>query len=1127
MTIPATNSKLLVAEDWVKIYQSFRNADFQSYDFETLRRSMINYLQTNYPEDFNDYIDSSEYMALVELIAYLGQNLSFRIDLNARENFLETAQRRDSILRLAQLVSYVPSRNVPASGLLKIVGISTTDNVIDVNGTNLANSTINWNDPTNTNWYSQFITLINSVMSGGYVFGKPYGKDTIGGISTEEYAINSANTDVPAYSFSKNIGGTSMNFEIVSSTFLGKTFIYEQPPIPGNPLSFIYQNDNAGSGSANTGFFMYFKQGSMSATGFSITTPVPNEIVGINVSNINDTDTWLWQLDANGNYSTLWSQVPAVTGNNIIYNSLNQNQRNIFSVTTRDQDQIDLNFADGSFGNLPNGQFQFFYRTSNGLSYSIRPDQMSGITLKLPYYNKSGQQQTLTLTLALQYTVANAAATETNASIQTNAPQAYYTQNRMVTAEDYNITPLTVSTNVLKIKSVARSTSGLSKYFDLSDVSGKYSSTNIFADDGIIYKTQQEDSFQFTFTSKNDIFTVIKNRLEPVVAHPNLRSFYLDNWPKAELKVFNFSWNLSNSVAGQSQGYLYDSNLVPLRLGSFANNNLIYVTPGALLQFNTTPNNKTPTYVWATTLQVIGDGAGNGLGNLSNGQGPLILNTVIPNGSLLTEIIPVFINTYNYNFESQIASICLNQRNFGLTFDTVTRTWVIITDTNLDLVSPFSLNYHRNLDNLNLDASWLISFNWLGDAYKVRYRFTNYVFESANQTAFYVNNTTQNYDFVSNKTLKDQISVLSINAQPGNSTVGLGNDYLWQVDSSIVQSDGYVEPRRVNVSFYENGKTGQINDPDSFNNIVGISTVTNLANNYVYFELGADGTTYSLYTGSVNSDYATPLAATFAINSKQISAAAGDLFYFTDPTVDVIKSYTPTAVNSSDPWTYESGYTAHQGRSGLKFQYVHNSGEDIRIDPSKSNIIDIYMLTADYNTAFRNWLITGTGTKPEVPTSASLENNYSTKLELVKSISDQIVYQPVNYRILFGSKADLSLQAVFKAVQSPTSTASANNLTSRILNTINNFFALENWDFGQSFHFSELVTYVMNVMTPDITNFIIVPLSSNNGFGSLYEVACQSNEIFISGATAENIQVITAITASQINATQQITTSGS
>ena len=127
--IPSTNNRLLVAEDWKKIYQSFRNADFKSYDFETLRRSMIAYLRENYPEEFNDYVDSSEYIALIDLIAFIGQNLSFRIDLNARENFLETAERRESVLRLARLINYNPKRNVPASGFLKVTSIATSENV--------------------------------------------------------------------------------------------------------------------------------------------------------------------------------------------------------------------------------------------------------------------------------------------------------------------------------------------------------------------------------------------------------------------------------------------------------------------------------------------------------------------------------------------------------------------------------------------------------------------------------------------------------------------------------------------------------------------------------------------------------------------------------------------------------------------------------------------------------------------------------------------------------------------------------------------------------------------------------------------------------------------------------------
>ena len=122
-------NRLLVAEDWKRIYQSYRNADFKSYDFDNLRRTMINYLRQNYPEDFNDYIESSEYLALIDLIEILGQKLAFRIDLNARENYLELAERRESVLRLARLLSYNPKRNQAANGLLKFESVSTTESI--------------------------------------------------------------------------------------------------------------------------------------------------------------------------------------------------------------------------------------------------------------------------------------------------------------------------------------------------------------------------------------------------------------------------------------------------------------------------------------------------------------------------------------------------------------------------------------------------------------------------------------------------------------------------------------------------------------------------------------------------------------------------------------------------------------------------------------------------------------------------------------------------------------------------------------------------------------------------------------------------------------------------------------
>ena len=1077
MTIPATNSKLLVTENWQKIYQSFPNAEFQSYDFDTLRRILISYLQENYPEDFNDFIESSEYIALVELIAYLGQNLSFRIDLNARENFLETAQRRDSILRLAQLVSYIPKRNVPASGLLKISAIATSENVSDISGTNLANNTIVWNDPTNSNWYQQFITIMNSAMPTGMTFGTPNDRGTVGGILTEQYILNSSNTDLPIYSFTQNINGSNTNFEIVPATFAGQNYVYESTPKPAGPIEILYQNDNQGSGSPSTGFFCLFKQGSMALSNFSISNPVPNEIVGINVSNINNSDVWLWQLDTSGKASTLWTQVPAIIGNNIIYNSISQRDRNIYSVSTRDQDQIDITFSDGNFGNLPSGNYSLYYRQSNGSTYSISPEQMSGIVVTIPYIDKMGLNQTLTLILTLEYTVSNSAPTESNATIQKNAPQTYYTQNRMVTGEDYNIAPLTYTTNVLKVKSINRVSSGISKYFDLNDVSGKYSSTNIFCDDGTLSKLTTSTNFTFSFAGQNDIWAAIKTKLNPLILNPALYAFYLDAYRTYAPVIVNwnllYKWKLVNSISGQSRGYFTGStdaiNSFPIPVGplySSISYSMFYITSGAMVKFAAPKdiNNQTQYFLpdgtivgnaayntsefyWTTVQQVIGTGSNNGLGALSDGTGPIIFTNIIPDGCVPVEIVPAFVNSLNYTFESNIVNLCSQQVTFGLTFDASYRDWKFIFggDLNINYVRPSAMfDYSGDTSGTNKDASWLITFIWkpASQSYLVTAKITQYLFQSANQTGFYVDTSSVNFDYINNTVVRDKINVLSVNSSP---TTGfpLSTDYLWQIDGTLVESDGYIDPSMVLISFYNNldsRQFSQITNPDIFNNIV--------ANNNT----------------------------TVTINGSNMSLP---------------------------------------GRSGLKFQYQHNPSNDFRIDPSKSNIIDVYMLTADYDSAFRNWLVTGIGTKPLPPTSLSLENNYSANLEPIKTISDQIIYQPASYKILFGNSADENLQAKFKAVKSSSSTMSDNAIISKILDAINNFFSLDNWDFGQSFYFSELSTYVMNLLTPDITNFLIIPNST--GFGNLYEISGQANEIFINGATAENIQVISAATASQLN----------
>ena len=168
------------------------------------------------------------------------------------------------------LSGYFPAkRTVAASGLLKFATVATTDTILDSNGKNLAQQLITWNDPTNANWLEQFLTVLNSAMADNTEFGRSQGSATIQGIPTEQYRFRTANTDVPLFSFSKTVASRNVNFEIVSTAFKNSENIYEEPPVPGNQLGFVYKNDGSGPGSANTGFFILFKQGSLELADFT------------------------------------------------------------------------------------------------------------------------------------------------------------------------------------------------------------------------------------------------------------------------------------------------------------------------------------------------------------------------------------------------------------------------------------------------------------------------------------------------------------------------------------------------------------------------------------------------------------------------------------------------------------------------------------------------------------------------------------------------------------------------------------------------------------------------------------------------------------------------------------------
>ena len=1345
MAIISRQTGLLSAENWKKVYQTFREADFTAYDFETLRKSMIDYIKLNYAEDYNDFTESSEFIALIDLIAFLGQSLAFRTDLNARENFMDTAERRDSILKLARMISYNPKRAISASGFLKIDSVSTTETVYDSDGINLSNTQVNWDDATNENWLEQFSTVINAALVSGQVFGKPGASKTIGGIKNDEYSVNVIPGIVPVYRFNAAIEGQDMSFEVVSATTYNKSYIYESAPDVAKTFNLLYRNDGNGNSSNNTGFFFYFKQGELNQLDFVIDEMLPNKVVNIDVNNINNSDVWLYSVDTDGTTKDQWQQVPATSGINVIYNT--QNERNLFQVNSRLNDQISFVFGDGSFANIPQGNFRTFYRTSNGLNYKITPDEMRGVSISFDYVSRYNRVETVTFRASLRYTVANAKSRESIEDIKQKAPQQYYTQNRMVTGEDYNILPYTNYSNVTKVKAINRTSSGLSRYLDVLDTTGKYSSTNIFAEDGVLYSERGINVLSFSFNNTVDIRRVFRNQVIPdIIGGKEMMHYYyasvleeapIDNevspskmidgetytivlsgttdftkygagsnrlgeifvasnagtrtrnyslvnngtaswtfggdtnavnptltvragdvlrfnvnaaghplwiktvattgtnnpvttgtingngvsvgtltWDTTGVAPGNYfyvcqnhsgmsgliivedfgtgkvktglKWNLSTVNDSSVTGY-FTYNNSPAAIAVTAGNRSKFMRPGAMLRcvapvgyyFNSMlnlvrgqPSREGDTQVvYAAITQVIGDGTNSGAGNFTNGVGPVKLNVKIPTGAIVESVIPVFQNSLSDNVVNQAVVNIESFSNFGLYYDTQTQSWQIISPS-----------------NIATSSTWWVKFEYsnVSNIYNIYYRGVKYVIHSPQDTNFFYDESLQIYDNTTNSVIRDSIKILKTNKDP-RFNQALGQDYTWYVYKPIVKNDGYVDNKSIYLTYADTNDDGVPDVPDLFERVIlgtPLNTTTSGLNaTYYATEINRYYKTYlGRYPNQVEIDYwvgqvligvslsdvkLTIIDSPEAVAYRNGTEINDNIVFFEYTTgydeygilrlldnhsvISNIKSYselTPEVLRNFDVGQLiyvqqtesfykvelnNSGvkvlsvelnsitpavprYYAYVGRQNLYFQYRHNSPNTHRIDPSISNIVDLYMLTSDYDSSYRQW-VTDTSNKviePVAPTNTELQISYS-DLENFKSISDTIVFHSAVFKPLFGSKADTALQATFKVVKNPALNISDADVKTSVIAAINNYFASENWDFGETFYFSELAAYLHKELSPDIASIIIVPKDTSISFGSFYQINAEPYEILISAATVNDVEIISAITAAQLN----------
>ena len=670
-------TRLFAAEDYMAVYDSYLNANFKAFDFDTIRESMVEYIKSNYPESFNDWIESSEFVALLDVVAQFGHNLAFRLDLNARDNFLSTAKRQDSVFKLAEFLGYHPRRNMPASGELKIVSVKTNEDVFGGSGTTLAGKEIRYENSKNNN-IDDFITVLNVALAQNNQFGNPRSQVGINGVTTEIYSFNNTSNQI-VFELSGAVSGSKRPFNAVGVdyNFLNRT-LEESDPDPAKAFNIVFRNDGTGINSDSSGFFVNFKQGSLAFKDFSIDSPIGNLSLDVNVNNVNNKDVWVQSINDNGNVIKNWKKVDNVWGLNEIYSvsskeDENTTSRDIFAVKTRENNQISILFADGHFGNLPKNLIRVWYRVSENSTYVLRPDDIGSKKINLQYTGIDGNIYTLTLTVQLKKSVSNASVSESLDDIRENAPKIYSAQDRMITADDYNNYISSLSTGIIKSKSINRTHSGHTRHLDLKDPTGEYGKVRLFATDGLLKKA---DNTKTDVANSLTSYSIFENYVKPLLSDHELLSLYYDkhiNYFLSTRDAFPgvFYWNTYDGMTG----YITDatSNVV----GN--NNESIYtyfLQPGAMVKFVNGNN-----VYWASVSKMFANGLGvdNNLGNPSGltttGQGAITLDVEVPTGSTIEIIYMAFSRQFTTDEKTEILTEIENKRNFVIKYKPFNGTW--------------------------------------------------------------------------------------------------------------------------------------------------------------------------------------------------------------------------------------------------------------------------------------------------------------------------------------------------------------------------------------------------------------------------------------------------------------------
>jgi hypothetical protein len=457
------------------------NYDFEEYDFHSIRQTLQDYIEQTYP-NYNDFFRSDYVMMLIELFAFYGEMMAYRVDMNMNEAYLSTAKDRGNIIKIADMLGYKYARIEPSVSINKI-NISDEEGASrliikkkqqgSINDILSKSSEIVFEPmPTDGETYypykidylfktinaSEFMNTLNNVFGDLTDFSK-----------TDNIKVKRVIEDnFEYYERSIFVDKFQMRFEPNSNVYIDYAASRKMFEIQGleyddilyfnteETVDALKYNDNAlyndvvelgfefvirydkGNNVLDKNVYMYMPiiQGGTFTREIDIPKGIKNFKEIAYEKNIFNNPTVVRQFDANNNLIRTYQEVE---------NLSNHNYKYAYEVNNTPEGFIELVFGDGKNSEilLPASKTLLYYR-KNALNteeiFNVKNADLISVSLTCPYYDSNvGKDQSMVLPMYMldKFNAVNGLPAETDDQIKYMARKLRSVQDRFVTGSDY------------------------------------------------------------------------------------------------------------------------------------------------------------------------------------------------------------------------------------------------------------------------------------------------------------------------------------------------------------------------------------------------------------------------------------------------------------------------------------------------------------------------------------------------------------------------------------------------------------------------------------------------------------------------------------------------------------------